>query len=145
MVPIWHDLWECAEYFLFIIPKLFSTLFYAPKFELYNLYQFGSFWPKMRARKREMSGKHHLVPSLLVLNLSVTLFFLGSPCGSAGKESTCDVGDLGLIPGLGRSSGEGKGYSLQYSGLENSMYCVVSGVANSQIWLSDFHFHFIFL
>ena len=42
-------------------------------------------------------------------------------CGSDGKESTCNVGDLGLIPGLGRSSGEGKGYSLQYSGLDNSM------------------------
>ena len=43
------------------------------------------------------------------------------PCGSAGKESTCNVGDLGLIPGLGRYPGEGKGYPLQYSGLENSM------------------------
>ena len=42
-------------------------------------------------------------------------------CGSAGKESTCNVGDLGLIPGLGRSSGEGKGYPLPYSGLENSL------------------------
>ena len=40
-------------------------------------------------------------------------------CGSAGKESTCNVGDLGLIPGLGRSPGEGKGYLLQYSGLKN--------------------------
>ena len=45
----------------------------------------------------------------------------GFPCGSAGKESTCNVGDLASIPGLGRSPGEGKGYSLQYSGLENSM------------------------
>ena len=45
----------------------------------------------------------------------------GFPCGSAGKESTCNVGDLGLIPGLGISPGEGKGYPLQYSGLENSM------------------------
>ena len=42
--------------------------------------------------------------------------FLGFPCGSAGKESTCNVGDLGLIPGLGRSLGEGKGYPLPYSG-----------------------------
>ena len=42
-------------------------------------------------------------------------------CGSAGKEFTCNVGDLGLIPGLGRSSGEGKGYPLQYSGLEDPM------------------------
>ena len=47
--------------------------------------------------------------------------FLGFHCGSAGKESACNVRDLGLIPGLGRSPGEGKGYPLQYSGLENSM------------------------
>ena len=46
---------------------------------------------------------------------------MGFPCGSAGKESACNVGDLGLIPGLGRSPREGKGYPLQYSGLENSM------------------------
>ena len=46
---------------------------------------------------------------------------MGFPGGSAGKESTCNVGDLDLIPGLGRSPGEGKGYPLQYSGLENSM------------------------
>ena len=46
---------------------------------------------------------------------------LGFPCGSAGKEFTCNVGDLGLIPGLGRFPGEGKRYPLQYSGLENSM------------------------
>ena len=56
---------------------------------------------------------------------------LGFPCGSAGKESACNVGDLGLIPGLGRSPGEGKGYPLQYSGLENSMDCVAHGVAES--------------
>ena len=43
------------------------------------------------------------------------------PCGSAGEESTCNVGDLGSVPGLGRSPGEGNGYSLQYSGLENTM------------------------
>ena len=43
------------------------------------------------------------------------------PCGSAGRDSTCNTGDLGLIPGLGRSPEEGKGYPLQYSGLENSM------------------------
>ena len=47
--------------------------------------------------------------------------FLGFPCGSAGKESACNAGDLGLIPGLGDSPGEGKGHLLQYSGLENSM------------------------
>ena len=52
----------------------------------------------------------------------------GFVCGSAGKESARNVGDLGLIPGLGRSPGEGKGYPLQYSGLENSMDCIVLGV-----------------
>ena len=48
----------------------------------------------------------------------------GLPCGSAGKESACNVGHLGSIPGLGRSPGEGKGYALQYSDLENSMDCI---------------------
>ena len=46
---------------------------------------------------------------------------LGFPCGSADKASACSMGDLGSIPGLGRSPGEGKGYPLQYSGLENSL------------------------
>ena len=62
---------------------------------------------------------------------------MGFPCDSVGKESTCNVGDLGLIPWLERSPGEGKGYALQYSGLENSMN---HGLAKSQAWLSDFHF-----
>ena len=61
--------------------------------------------------------------------------------GSASKESACSAGDLGLIPGLGRSPGEGKGYPLQYSGLENSMDCIVHGVAKSQIRLSGFPTH----
>ena len=65
---------------------------------------------------------------------------MGFPCGSAGKESTYNEGELGLIPGLGRSPGEGKGYPLQYSGLENSMDHIVHGVAKSQTQLSDFHF-----
>jgi len=66
---------------------------------------------------------------------------LGFPGGSAGKESACNVGNLSLIPGLGRFPGEGNGYSLQYSGLKNSMDCIVPGVAKSQTRLSDFHFH----
>ena len=65
---------------------------------------------------------------------------LGFPGGSAGKESTCNAEDLGLIPGLGRSPGEGNGYPLQYSGLENSMDCIVHEVAKSQTWLNNFHF-----
>ena len=62
------------------------------------------------------------------------------PGGSAGKESTCNVGDLGSIPGLRRSPGEGNGSPLQYSGLENSMDYIVYGVAKSRTRLSDFHF-----
>jgi len=65
---------------------------------------------------------------------------LGFPGGSAGKESACNGGDLGLILGLGRSPGEEKGYPLQYSILENSLDCVVHGVAKSQTRLSNFHF-----
>ena len=61
-------------------------------------------------------------------------------CGSAGKESTCNVGDLGSIPGLGRSPEEGKGYPLQYSGLENSMDYIVHAIAKSWRRLSGFHF-----
>ena len=65
---------------------------------------------------------------------------MGFPGSSAGKESTCNVRDLGSIPGLGRSPGEGKGYLLQYSGLENSGDCIVHGVAKGQTGLSDFHY-----
>ena len=66
----------------------------------------------------------------------------GFPGGSAGKESACKSGDLGSIPGLGRYPEEGNGYPPQYSGLKNSMDCIVHGVTKSQTWLSDFHFHF---
>ena len=70
-----------------------------------------------------------------------TAVFLGFPCGSTGKESSCNGGDLGSTPELGRSPGEGKGYPLQYSGLENSMDCIVHRVTKSWTWLSNFHFH----
>ena len=69
-------------------------------------------------------------------------FELFLPCGSGGEESACNMGDLGSIPGLGKSPEEGKGYSLQYSGLENSLDCIVHGVAKSWTQLSDFRFHF---
>ena len=59
------------------------------------------------------------------------------PCVSACKESACNAGDLGSNPGLGRSPGEGIGYLLQYSGLENSMDCKVHRVAKRQTQLSD--------
>ena len=69
----------------------------------------------------------------------VTRENMGFPCGSAGKESACSAGDLGSIPGLGRCPGERKGYSLQYSGRENSMGTAVHGVTKNQTQLSDFH------
>ena len=65
---------------------------------------------------------------------------LGFPGGSAGNKYTCSVGDLGLIPALARSPGEGNGYPLQYSGMENSMDCIVHGVAKIWTRLNDFTF-----
>ena len=76
-------------------------------------------------------------------SLCVRLMRMGFPQSSVGKESACNVGDLGSIPGLGRSPGEGKGYPLQYSGLENSMDCIVHRVAKSQTRLSDFNFQLV--
>ena len=67
------------------------------------------------------------------------MYVYGFPDSSVGKESACNAGDPGLIPGLGRFPGEGKGYPLQYSGLENSMDSIVHGVTKSQKQLSDFH------
>ena len=72
---------------------------------------------------------------------------LGFPGGSDGRESACSVGHLGSIPELGRSPGQGKGYPLQYSGLENSMdrgpwQATLHEVSKSQTRLSDYHFHF---
>ena len=63
----------------------------------------------------------HIYPGLTLV------CFTTVSCGSAGKESACNAGDLGLITGLGWSPGEGKGYPLQYSGLENSMDFVGHG------------------
>ena len=61
------------------------------------------------------------------------------PDSSAGKESACNAGDLGLIPWFRRSPGKGKGYPHQYSGLENSMDCLVYVITKSRTWFSNFH------
>ena len=71
----------------------------------------------------------------------------GFPCGSDSKKSSCSVGDPGLIPGLGRSPGEGNGILLQYSYLENPMdggawQATVHGFAKSWIWPRDYQYHF---
>ena len=78
----------------------------------------------------------------MILDLSGFITLKGFPDSSVGKESACNAGDLHSVPGSGRSAGEGKGYPLQYSGLENSMDCIVHGVAKSRTQLSNFHFHF---
>ena len=86
-------------------------------------------------------GCHFLLQGIFLtqeLNLGLPHCF---PHSSVGKESACNAGDPGSIPGVGRSPGEGKGYPLQYSGLENSLasICVVHGVAKSWTRLSNFH------
>ena len=88
--------------------------------------------------------KEDCVCLCVCIYINIYIYILGFPCGSAGKESACNVGDLGLIPGLGRPPGEGKGCLLQYSCLENSMDCIVHEVAKDQTRLSDsfsLHFH----
>ena len=72
----------------------------------------------------------------------IQLFYnriVGFPCDSAGKESTCNAGDLCSIPGLGRYPGGVKGYPFQYSGLDNSMNCIVHGITKSRTQLSNLH------
>ena len=84
---------------------------------------------KLTGFRNSFSLEHLEGPGLHGKKLDYLLF--NFPGVSDGKESACNVGDLGLVPGLGRSPGEGKGYPLQYSGLENSVGCIVHGVAES--------------
>ena len=65
-------------------------------------------------------------------------YHLDFTCGSVGKESACSAGDLGLIPGLGRSPGEGKGYPLQYFSLDNFMDCISPWGCNTRLRHFDF-------
>ena len=73
------------------------------------------------------------------INNTVLLYSMGFPYSSVGKEFACNAGDPGSIPGSGRSTGEGIGYPLQYSGLGNSINRIVHGVAESRRRLSDLH------
>ena len=79
--------------------------------------------PAMQETPVQLLGQEYLLEKEQAPHSSILVF----SCGSAGKESACSAEDLGSIPGLGRSLGEGKGYPLQYSGLENSMDCVPMG------------------
>ena len=74
------------------------------------------------------SLSNYYLEEIIFISVHVMMDF---PDGSAGIESTCNAGDLGSTPGLGRSPEEGKGYPLQYSGLENSKDGIVHGVAKS--------------
>ena len=85
-------------------------------------------------------GLHQIFPMFPHSHLIYFIMLLPLSGGSDGKESTCSVGDQGSIPALGRSPGEGSGHSLKYSGLENSMDCIVHRVAKSWTQLSNFHF-----
>ena len=76
-----------------------------------------------------------------VLLYYYTLYIYGFPGGSAGKEFACNAGDPGLIPGLGRSLGEGNGYPLQYSGLENSMDCIFMVPQRGTMYMRIYHTH----
>ena len=87
------------------------------------------------AVRRSRQTRSHL------LQIRLRRLRLDFPGGSASKESACNAGDLGFLSVLGRSPGEGKRSPLQYSGLENSMECIVHGVTKSRTRLSDFHFH----
>ena len=78
---------------------------------------------------QQLLGLYCLLPLLCP-----SLGRMGLPCGLAGKESACNVGDLSPISGLGTSLGEGNGYPLQYSGLENSMNCIVHGITKCWTW-----------
>ena len=114
-----HSLFSCC-------PKFLASLFCPLTSLLRNLFH-------------SCPGHWSLTPCLVSLWGSTPAFrgcscaFGGFPASSAGKESTCNAGDLGSIPGLGRSAGEGNGYPLQYSGLEDSMDCIVHGVAKIQM------------
>ena len=86
-----------------------------------------------------MAGHKHRVHVCVYICI-----YTGFPGGSDGKEFPCNVGDLGMIPGLGRCPGERNGYPLQYSGLENSMNCIGHGVSKSDT-TEPLSLHFIYL
>jgi len=91
---------------------------------------------KLKTRCLQFKSRFQLTRCILAPNLSSPAITTGV---SVMQESACNAGDLISTPGLRRSPGEGKGYPLQYSGLEESIDSVVGGVAKSWTWLSDFH------
>ena len=106
---------------------------------------FSAFWKSSSFQRETLGFELQMVfpdsHSMIVLDLgSWPVQTPGFPDSSVGKESACNAGDLGSIPGSGRSAGEGIGYPLQHSGLENSMDCIVHGVARTRVYLWRIHF-----
>ena len=108
-----------------------------------NLMDKGAWWIIVHGAAEELdtNNNNKSYSHLQISYTEILTFYMGFPCGSAGKESTCDSGDLGSILGLGISPGEGNGHPCQYSGLENSMDCIVHGFSKSWTQLNDFLFH----
>ena len=96
--------------------------------------------PNLSSKKKRRVDLLPIAGLKEVILVQILQTLRGFPDSSVGKESACSAGDLGSIPGLGRSPGEGRGHPHQYSGLENSMDCRVRGVAKSQTQLSNFKF-----
>ena len=141
----------CAIYFICTVLALYECMLLHFCFELViTSAWFSSEWNKICNTFSCFVSIWELWFCLLLKTIFLNVFLLwkkahnmGFPDSSVGKESACNAGDLSSISGSGRSAGEGKGYPLQYSGLENSMDCIVHGVTKSWTWLSDFHFHII--
>ena len=110
----------------------------------YGLYPTRFLYPWDSPGKNTGVARHALLQGIFLTHglnpclLHLLHWQMGSLCGSAGKESTCNVGHQDPIPGLGRSPGEEKGYPLQYFGLEIFMDCIIHWVKKSQTQLSYF-------
>ena len=129
--------------FQFISGPLFIDILQFTIINAYNIRKYAVWCMKLNSRYLAaiLTCRDWIIFLIAKLNIFIAFWFLGNlwlfdwnsgfPCGSAGKERACNVGDLGSIPGLGRSPGEGQGYPLQYSGLENSRDYTVHEVPKS--------------
>ena len=93
----------------------------------------------LRTCKISCIRRYSVIPLRIQCSERLLACLLCTLNSSVGQEPSCNGGDLGWIPGLGRSTEEGKGYTLQYSGLENSMDSIAHGVTKSRSRLNDFH------